>query len=232
MEIWKSIPGYPGYEVSDRGRIRSYKGVNQHADGRVRPRLMKQRIGTDGYPRVTLQDKDGRKVVRQTHLLVARAFLGPARGRKVLHKNGKRTKCYLSNLEYGSHRANMEDKYRHGTHGMGAQNSQAILSAKDRREILRLKGKMTQREIAEIYGISRQAVSDIHRNVTWNSDEKHLKKCRTMWEKFLKNDSKRTLRACHRCFVEGLEHEVEAVRKECKKGLRVCESVMRERGML
>jgi len=232
METWKRIPGYPGYEVSDRGRVRSYKGVNQHDAGRARPRLMKQRIGSDGYPRITLQDKDGRKVVRQVHLLVAKAFLGPARGRKVLHKNGKRHQISLSNLEYGTHKANMDDKYRHGTHGMGSNNSQAIISAKDRREIKKLRGKYTQREIAEMFGISRQAVSDIQRNVTWNSDEKHLKKCRSMWEKFLKNDSRQTLRACHRCFTEGLEHEIAAVRKECRAGLRVCEAVMREKGML
>lgn len=233
METWKPIPGYPDYEVSDRGRIRSYKGINQHSAARKRPRLMKLRIGTtDGYPRVTLQDKDGRKVVRQVHILVARAFLGPARGRKVLHKNGKRNVPKLSNLEYGSHQQNMDDKYRHGTHGMGEKNSQAILTAKDRRDILKLKGQMTQKEIAEMYGVARQTISDIHRNVTWNCDERHLKKCRALWEKFLKDDSNRTLRKCHRAFLKGVEYEVDAVKKECKAGLKVCESVMRERGML
>jgi DNA-binding XRE family transcriptional regulator len=177
-ETWKKIPGYPDYEVSDLGKIRSYKGVNQNAPRRKRPRLMKQRIADDGYPRVTLQNKDGKKVVRQVHLLVARAFLGPANGRLVLHKDGRPHNRKLSNLQYGSHQRNMDDKYAHGTHGMGEFNTQALLTERDRNEIVKLKGEMTQQEIADIYGVSRQTVSDIHRGVTWNHVHPHLKKMR------------------------------------------------------
>ena len=206
-EVWKKIPGYPGYDASDLGRIRSYKGVNQNAPLRKKPRIMKQRIPkSDGYPRVTLQDKEGKKVVRQVHLLIARTFLGPAKGRVVLHKDGKRKNRKPSNLRYGTHQVNMDDKYIHGTHGMGERNTQALVSEKERNKILKLKGQMTQREIADEYGISRQAVSDIHRGITWAHVHPYLKKTQEGLEGLSKKP-----KSCHS----------ERSLSSCKKGSRV-----------
>ena len=232
-EVWKKIPGYPGYDVSNRGRVRSYKGVNQNAPMRERPRLMKQRTPkSDGYPRVTLQNKDDKKVVRQVHLLVARAFLGPAKGRVVLHKNGRRNNPRLSNLRYGTHQVNMDDKYIHGTHGMGERNTQALLSERERNKILRLKGEMTQQEIAEEYGISRQAVSDIHRGITWAHVHPYLKKLRKVWEGYLKNHSSVTLKKAYKIAVSGTEHDEVTVRKEARRAVRSISSEMKSRGYL
>lgn len=164
-ERWRQIPGFKDYDVSDQGRIRSWKGVKTGA--RSAPELMKIRLGNDGYPRVTLQNSRGQKSVQRVHILVARAFLGPARGRLVLHKSGKEHDPRLKNLEYGTHMDNHDDKYRHGTSQVGERNSQAELTQKHVKEIYKLRKKYTQKEIAEMYGVSRQAVSDIHRGITW-----------------------------------------------------------------
>ena len=158
-ERWRQVPGYKDYDVSDLGRVRSWKGGKS--------RLMKTRKGSDGYPRVTLQDAAGKKKVERVHLLVARAFLGPARGRLVRHKDGNKARPRLTNLEYGTFLDNSDDKHKHGTDQVGERNSQAELVKKHAREIFKLKGKYTQKEIAEMFGISRQAVSDIHRGITW-----------------------------------------------------------------
>jgi len=131
---------------------------------------MKRRIGSDGYPRVTLQDDDGIKRVRRVHLLVADAYLGPAKGRIVRHRNGDLQDPRLTNLKYGTQKENSADRYLHGTHGMGDNNSQAILTAKEARAIMQLKGKLSQAEIAKRFGISRQAVSDIHTGKTWANE--------------------------------------------------------------
>ena len=64
-----------------------------------RGRLMKIRIGKDGYPRVTLQDAEGDKIVERVHLIVAEAFLGPAKGRIIRHLDGDRENAKLNNLE-------------------------------------------------------------------------------------------------------------------------------------
>jgi len=231
-EAWKKIPGYPDYEVSDLARVRSYKGVNQNAPLRKVPRLMRTRIPADGYPRVTLQNREGRKVVRQVHLLVARAFLGPANGRIVLHKNGKSTIPRLSNLRYGSHQVNMDDKYIHGTHGMGERNTQALVSEKERNQIVKLKGEMTQQDIADKYGISRQAVSDIHRGITWAHVHPYIKKLRKSWEDYLKNQSAMSLKKAHRIAVAGADHAERVVRKESRRAVISISREMKKRGYL
>lgn len=129
---------------------------------------MRTRLDRDGYPRITLQDDKGKKRVVRIHNLVARAFLGPANGRLVLHRKNKRSKAHLVNLEYGSYEDNSDDKYISGTHQMGENNSRAEVTRKQAKEIYRLKKKMTQMKIAKRYDISRQAVSDIHRGITWS----------------------------------------------------------------
>lgn len=131
---------------------------------------MRQRIGSEGYKRVTLQNKKGDKEVVSVHLLVARAFLGRAGGRVVRHKDGDPSNPALANLEYGSQGENSMDKLRHGTDARGGKNASALLNEREVRKILRLKGSKTQLEIADQFGISRQAVSDIHRGVTWTYD--------------------------------------------------------------
>ena len=158
-ERWRQVPGYPDYDVSTLGRVRTWKS------GKLR--LMKTRRGSDDYIRVSLQTPSGKKKVERVHLLVARAFLGPARGRLVRHKDGKKWRPMLSNLEYGSYLDNKLDKHKHGTDQVGERNSQAELIRKHAKQIYRLKGQYTQQEIAERFGVSRQAVSDIHRGITW-----------------------------------------------------------------
>lgn len=93
--------------------------------------------------------------------------MGPAKGRLVLHRKNNRKNPKLANLEYGSYEDNNDDKYISGTHQIGENNSRSEVTKKQAKEIFRLKGKMTQAEIADMYGISRQAVSDIHRGITW-----------------------------------------------------------------
>jgi hypothetical protein len=167
-ERWRQIPDFNWYDVSSLGRIRSWKPDHpSQKKARTKPKIMRTRLDRDNYPRITLQDDKGKKRVVRIHNLVARAFLGPAKGRLVLHKKNKRGKAHLENLEYGSYEDNNDDKYISGTHQMGENNSRAEVTKKQAKEIYRLKGKMTQMKIAERYDVSRQAVSDIHRGITW-----------------------------------------------------------------
>ena len=167
-ERWRQISGFSWYDISSEGRVRTWKPDRpSQRQARKTPKIMKQRKDRDGYPRVTLTDDDGKKKVVRTHIMVAHAFLGPAKGRLVLHKKNKRTDPRLANLEYGSYEDNTDDKYISGTHQMGEQNSRAEITKKQAKEIWRLQGKSTQTKIARKYKISRQAVSDIHRGITW-----------------------------------------------------------------
>ena len=166
-ERWKKAPGFSWYEVSDKGRVRSHKPRNQNSEPPKKPRLMQTRVGHGGYIRVTMQDDYGEKRVVPVHLLVARTFLGKPNGRIVRHLDCDRSHPFLSNLAYGSREDNEDDKFGHGTHSLGVQNAMSVLTNREVKKIYRLKGEMSQTQIAKEYGISRQAVSDIHRGITW-----------------------------------------------------------------
>ena len=102
-EIWKPIPGFPKYEVSNLGRVKSYKRSNW-------PRLLKATVNADGYSVLKLVDSENRSVTKGPHQLVMLAFVGPCpEGMEVCHEDGNPKNNRLSNLKYDTHRNNMQD---------------------------------------------------------------------------------------------------------------------------
>jgi hypothetical protein len=66
---------------------------------------------------------------------------------------------------------NMADMVEHGTVPLGERNGHAKLTEEDVREIKRLRGKVTQRELAERFGITHSNVAQIHRGYSWKHVE-------------------------------------------------------------
>lgn len=102
-EIWKSLPGVPGVEVSTIGRVRtldrvtSSKERTQFLKGRV---LKQYRNTVNGYLQVhvTVNDK---QAVKYVHRLVAQAFIpNPNNLPQVNHKDCDRTNNNVENLEF------------------------------------------------------------------------------------------------------------------------------------
>lgn len=108
-EDWRTIPGFDGYEASDKGRVRS----NRRGPWRILATHVDR-----GYVRTSLWN--GRHMAkRRVHQLVATAFLGPTpEGLEVRHKDGNRSNNVPSNLEHGSSSDNSLDAVNHGTHNM------------------------------------------------------------------------------------------------------------------
>lgn len=118
-EIWKTAVGYPAYEVSNIGRIKSYYTTSGKlndaiiADGPQR--ILKQTPSSTEYFQVSLV-RDGTQRRFNVHRIVAAAFLGPCPpGHEVCHENGDRQDNRVENLRYDTRRANHHDKYRHKT---------------------------------------------------------------------------------------------------------------------
>lgn len=111
-ERWLPVPGWPGYEVSDRGRVRSVERVI--ADGRTAAGvLLKPSRDKDGYRYVTLSDGSRRRKVHVARL-VLEAFTGPCPdGMEVLHGNGRRWDNRLGNLRYGTDGENSREREDH-----------------------------------------------------------------------------------------------------------------------
>lgn len=68
-EIWKDIEGYPGYQVSNLGRVRS---LNYHRSGQVR--VLELLKGAHDYTQINLY-KNGKMKGHKVHRLMAIAFL-------------------------------------------------------------------------------------------------------------------------------------------------------------
>ena len=62
---------------------------------------------------------------------------------------------------------NNEDKIEHGTHNRGERHPFSKITEAEAREILGLKGQMSQGKIAKKFGISRPSVSFIHSGKRW-----------------------------------------------------------------
>ena len=93
QEIWKTIDKYPGYEVSNLGRIKSYK---MSEEGRIL-----QGKNSKGYVGIDFR-VEGKTVQDLVHRVVLSVF-SPIEGMDSLtvnHKNGITTDNRLENLEW------------------------------------------------------------------------------------------------------------------------------------
>ena len=104
-ERWRKVRRAPGYQVSDRGRVRSVHRVL--SDGRRAGGLvLRPAADKDGYLRVRV----GGQLVA-VHTLVLEAFDRPAPdGMEACHGDGDRSCNDLANLRWGTHRENERDK--------------------------------------------------------------------------------------------------------------------------
>jgi hypothetical protein len=116
-ERWRKITGHPGYEASDRGRVRSV--ARTLTDGRTAAGVVLTAApDKDGYARVKL----GRQLV-PVHVCVLLAFHGRPEGR---HLNGDQHDNRPGNLAWGSHLDNERDKRRGRDKGDGRKEGDGI----------------------------------------------------------------------------------------------------------
>lgn len=138
-EEWRPVEGYGGgYEVSNYGRVRSWKLRGSAArDGSLAKAPIDLAIqpGVRGYPSVNLY-MGGKMRTHRIHKLVAATFIGPApEGLHVCHSDGNTFNNHVSNLRYDTAQGNADDKWRHGTVLAGSRHPRAKLSDDLVREI-------------------------------------------------------------------------------------------------
>jgi hypothetical protein len=106
-ERWLPVSGFPAYEVSDLGRVRSVRA------GRL---LKPARINSLGHLQVKLY-RNGKQHGRLVHRLVLEAFVGPCPpGMEARHvATNDTSNNRLTNLAWGTYSENEADKKIHGT---------------------------------------------------------------------------------------------------------------------
>lgn len=178
MEL-HSCPSFPGYSVTANGDVFSHHKRVGLGPGRgsritITPEYRKQLkafLGQARYFRVGLSTDKGPRPVA-IHTLLLDAFVGPRpTGMETRHLDGNPHNNALSNLCYGSSKANAADCRRHGRDGQGERNVRAKLSAQQVLAIrlARNKGKPGM-ALAQEYGMAESTISDIITGKTW----KHL----------------------------------------------------------
>lgn len=141
------------------------------ADGDVygpRGRKLQERVAPNGYAVVNRWDPDkGHVVPMLVHRLVAEAFHGtPSPGAVTRHLNGDPSDNRAENIAWGTCAENSADMVRHGKSTRGERSWFAKLTDDDVRAIRAASG-VTQRELAQRYGVSQQLVSRIQRGEAW-----------------------------------------------------------------
>jgi len=105
-EEWREVLGFPGYHVSDHGRVR-----NTRTD-----RILRDGSATKRYARVSLR-RDGGSWPLLVHPLVLEAFTGPRPNKQHgLHADDDGRHNHLGNLRWGTPTENAADRIRNGSH--------------------------------------------------------------------------------------------------------------------
>jgi hypothetical protein len=162
-EEWREIPGFPGYEASDTGRVRSF--LNTQRRRVERPKVLCPYIGKSGYASVALNNK-----TQWVHRLVLLAFGGApsSQGLECCHINGVRADNRASNLRWGTRIENRHDSLRHATRARGERSPQAKLTeTMVVQAAIRVADGESQASVARSMGVSQPIISRAIRGLNW-----------------------------------------------------------------
>jgi len=165
-EVWKDIPEYPAYQVSNHGRVRSFITRIDHAwvIGEHPRRILRPIRINKNYFHVRLQS-----TWFQVHVLVLMAFVGPCpSGHECCHNDGNGFNNHISNLRWDTRLNNAKDKEKHGTKIMGSKNHKAKLLEFHVKEIRRLYAAgMTEASLSRLLPINQTATRAIVERRSW-----------------------------------------------------------------
>jgi hypothetical protein len=172
VETFRVIPDFPGYRVSDRGRVQScWKrgGIVSLMTDEWSDRKLE--LTKPGYLMVGLV-RDGKIYKRFVHVCVLEAFIGPCpEGMECRHLDGVKLNNHISNLQWGTKQENMADRKRHGhdPYRPGELNPLAKLTEEQVAEIRRLAAEgVPQKDIAPRFGVNPGTISQIVGGVIWS----------------------------------------------------------------
>lgn len=164
-EIWKKIPGYENYQISDLGNVRNNLGkfMTQRLNG---TRENNKYLSVHLMANIPGLGWKERGKILSVHRLVALAFHGiPTKGKNCCHKNDIKTDNRLENLYWGTASDNAKDSIKNGTFnfphpGFGEKHHSVKFSdeiiAKIRSEYTGKHGEQTS--LGKKYGITQQHV--------------------------------------------------------------------------
>lgn len=163
-EEWREIKGFPGYMVSDRGQVASFK--------RKECILLSPGLDRCGYLGYGLHNSSGQHTVK-VHVVVMRTFAGECpKGKEVNHKDGDKTNNKLSNLEYVTRSCNVQHAFDTGLKNSlrGENHPSAKLTESDVMEIRRRRASGDiLRVLADDYCVCIATIYSVISMETWSN---------------------------------------------------------------
>lgn len=167
-EAWKPVLNAVGYEVSNYGRVRSFRKVGSKGKIFDTPQtLLKPVLDSDGYYIVTIWT-DLKAKTRKVHQLVLEAFVGPCpKGMVCCHNDSCRTNNKLNNLRWGTPDDNHQDRVKHGNSPVGERNCKSKLTNQQIIQIRTMSDTHSNLELAKIFGVSHGQMCKITSGKSW-----------------------------------------------------------------
>jgi hypothetical protein len=168
LERWLPIDGWPGYDVSAWGRVRSWWGGGGGKQGQRaiidQPKLIGNHKVASGHRSVLLyRNQSTEKWRAKHHTLVLQTFVGSRpKGKIACHNNGDPCDNRIENLRWDSYKSNQIDRLKHGK-----STKQVLTDA-----LVSVVWKMIvegrgSTEIARDLAISVSTVSAVRSGLTW-----------------------------------------------------------------
>lgn len=172
VEEWRTVGGWPDYEVSNLGRVKRVTSRTCAKAGTILRQCWRGgKIGQMGYLSIDLSSPCRKKQSAAVHVLVATAFLGQRpEGLNPNHRDGKRSNNRADNLEWITQSANVKHAYALGlADAKGERNGQAKLMEADVIEIrLAYLGRRGEQvALGRRFGVHPATIRDIVNGRTW-----------------------------------------------------------------
>ena len=146
-EQWKPIEGYEGYQISNFGRVKSFK---RHQRGEI----LKPSLGKIGYLYINLRKNNETKHF-YIHRLVAQAFVPNSFNKPCInHLNGIKTDNRIENLEWVTYGQNLTHAYDKGLRKSKLTSEQVIYIRENH-------NGLKQNELAELFHVDISLIAAI-----------------------------------------------------------------------
>ncbi len=164
----RHIPGWPGYAVTDDGRVFSCKSNNSPLYRPWKERkshLIGRRIQYFSIILIHQQKQHNFYI----HSLVLMTFVGPRpHGFQACHNDGNPLNNSRYNLRWDTQKHNDQDRLKHGTTPKGTRNKGSKI---DEKTVLKIREMRLQcykiRELVEIFTLSRSQIKRIIYRKSW-----------------------------------------------------------------
>ena len=168
MEIWKPVPGYEMYEVSNEGRIRKWLKTSQ------RWRDIKPTVYRNNPYKMFTVCRNAKPTKLYLHRILAQLFIpndNPSEHTDVCFLDGLCTNTALNNLYWSNQDKRMKRRQAEGKYESISHNSK--LTPVDVATIrwMRHHKAMSYKELAKYYGVHPWTIYACVKGITWKSVE-------------------------------------------------------------